>query len=201
MQDISDGFYRVGVRIEDIPKLGVILPPSPVDKAQLVAFPLVLPMGWKNSPPFFCAVTETIADVTNARNLRHEHPPLHPLDQLTNMLPPADDNPSADSAGTHQNSDSAPVPIPTGHPPRSATHPARRPLGKFDIYVDDFLGVGQGSTKRLRCLRRVLFHTLDEVLRPNDTVDCQARQESISVKKLKKGTHTGQPPSRYWDGS
>jgi hypothetical protein len=33
----------------------------------------------------------------------------------------------------------------------------------------------------------VLFHTLDEVLRPNDLVDCSARQEPISVKKLKKG--------------
>jgi hypothetical protein len=50
--DIADGFYRVGVRCEDIPKLGVILPPTPQDALPLVAFPLVLPMGWKNSPPY-----------------------------------------------------------------------------------------------------------------------------------------------------
>jgi hypothetical protein len=180
--DISDGFYRIGVRIEDIPKLGVILPTSSSDETQLVAFPLVLPMGWKSSPPFFCAVTETIADVTNARNLRHEQPPLHPLEQLANTLPPVETN-----LGSHVTRDGnyGAVPVPT--PSRPPSHTSRRPLGKFDIYVDDFLGIGQGSTKRLRRLRRVLFHTLDEVLRPNDTVDCDARQEPISIKKLMKG--------------
>jgi hypothetical protein len=32
-----------------------------------------------------------------------------------------------------------------------------------------------------------LFHTLDEVLRPKDSDDCDARQELISIKKLRKG--------------
>jgi hypothetical protein len=43
--DIADGFYRVGVRTCDIPKLGVALPHTP-GNARLVAFPLALPMGW-----------------------------------------------------------------------------------------------------------------------------------------------------------
>jgi hypothetical protein len=148
-------------------------------------------MGWKNSPPYFCAVTETIADVTNARILRYEHPPKHPLDQLANTLPPAG---ATDDEYTNHTRTGAPVsavPIPTdrpsAHQPTKPQHRARRPLGKFDIYVDDFLGVGQGSTKRLHRLRRVLFHTLDEVLRPNDEHDDSARQEPISIKKLKKG--------------
>jgi hypothetical protein len=33
----------------------------------------------------------------------------------------------------------------------------------------------------------VLFHTLDEVLRPNDSDDDNSRQEPISIKKLQKG--------------
>ena len=46
--DMSDGFYRVGLNIDDIPKLGVVFPTQPGEE-QLVALPLVLPMGWKNS--------------------------------------------------------------------------------------------------------------------------------------------------------
>ena len=42
--DIADGFYRVGLAPEDIPSLGVFLPPGP-DRKNLVAFHLVLPMG------------------------------------------------------------------------------------------------------------------------------------------------------------
>ena len=51
--DLADGFYRVPLSQAAIPALGVLLPGP--DK--LVALPLVLPMGWSESPPFFCAVT------------------------------------------------------------------------------------------------------------------------------------------------
>ena len=50
--DIFDGFYRVNIAPNDVPKLGVVFPSRP-GKEQLVALPLVLPMGWKNSPPLF----------------------------------------------------------------------------------------------------------------------------------------------------
>jgi len=62
--DISDGFYRIWVRLEDIPKLGVAFPVL-AGEEPLIAFPLALPMGWKNSPPLFCSATETIADIAN----------------------------------------------------------------------------------------------------------------------------------------
>ena len=41
--DIADGFYRIALNIDDIPKLGVVFP-SPEDEEPLVALPLVLPM-------------------------------------------------------------------------------------------------------------------------------------------------------------
>jgi hypothetical protein len=67
-------------------------------------------------------------------------------------------------------------------------------LGQFDIYVDDFLGLAQGNPRTRNRLRRTLFHTLDEVLRPKDDHDTEARQEPISVKKLGKG-------DAYWSTS
>jgi hypothetical protein len=195
--DIADGFYRIEVRPDDIPKLGVVLPVDPGTEP-LVAFPLVLPMGWKNSPPYFCAVTETVADVTNERNLHHENPPSHRLDHIADTqptMPVADDttpaavrraSPALPRQALDGTSTAVPEP-PAHHTRQHAYRRNSRALAKFDIYVDDFLGIAQGSRKRLRQLRRVLFHTLDEVLRPKDQADPEARQEPISIKKLQKG--------------
>ena len=84
--DLSDGFYRVWLRPSDAPVLGVAFPSLP-DEEPLVAFPLVLPMGWCESPPYFCALTETIADLTNDRIAAHWDPPPHPLEDLASTQP------------------------------------------------------------------------------------------------------------------
>ena len=85
--DVSDGFYRVNLNIDDVPKLGVAFPTKP-GEPQLVAFPLVLPMGWKNSPPVFSAATETIADLANQRIKKGASPPAHPLDEEAEAVTP-----------------------------------------------------------------------------------------------------------------
>ena len=85
--DISDGFYRIDLAIDDIPKLGVAFPTKP-GEPKLVAFPLVLPMGWKNSPPIFSAATETIADLANQRMRRAGVPAAHPLDEAAEAVLP-----------------------------------------------------------------------------------------------------------------
>ena len=55
--DLSDGFYRVDVNPDKIPKLGVVFPSRPGHREPYIALSLVLPMGRKNSPPYFSAVT------------------------------------------------------------------------------------------------------------------------------------------------
>ena len=76
--DIADGFYRVWVNSSDIPKLGVIFPTLP-NSEPLVAFPLVLPMGWTESPPYFCAATETFVDLANQQvDCTYSTPPPPP---------------------------------------------------------------------------------------------------------------------------
>jgi hypothetical protein len=59
--DNADGFYRMWIKPEDVPKLGVVL----LTEEGQAAFSLALPMGWVESPPYFCAATETIADLEN----------------------------------------------------------------------------------------------------------------------------------------
>ena len=84
--DLSDGFYRVDLNPDDIPKLGVVFPTEKGEEP-LMAFPLVLPMGWSNSPPAFSTVTETIADLANTRIATQETPPSHHLDELAETIP------------------------------------------------------------------------------------------------------------------
>ena len=62
--DLSDSFYHVHLHVQDAPLLGVAFPMAP-GELLLTAIPLVLPMGWTESPPYFCTTTETIVDLAN----------------------------------------------------------------------------------------------------------------------------------------
>ena len=172
--DISDGFYRINLNIEDIPKLGVVFPTEP-GCPPLVALPLVLPMGWKNSPPIFTTGTETVADVANA-NIRDPTytPPPHHLDKLA---------------------DSIPIPAPPPKPSqldllsRDPSLPQAPIQGYVDVFMDDFLALVQGTADQSR-VRSTLMHAIDTVFRPLNPQDNPNRQEPISLKKLRKGDCT-----------
>ena len=87
--DCSDGFYRIDLAPSDIPKLGLVFPQESVPANpddQLVALPLVLPMGWKLSPPAFSTATETVADITNEAIQSGEAYSPHPLEHLASAL-------------------------------------------------------------------------------------------------------------------
>jgi hypothetical protein len=58
MYDIKGGFYRMFLRANDCPRLAIILPVYPGED-QLVAIPMACTMGWVESPPTFCAMSET----------------------------------------------------------------------------------------------------------------------------------------------
>lgn len=177
--DLADGFYRVDVRVDDIPKLGVVFPSAASDP--LVALPLVLPMGWQNSPPLFCSATETIADVANRRLLQHHQPPGHRLEHVADTPPEPLSLPVA-SRSTLPPS----VPVPDRPDPHLALA-RRRAKAWVDVYMDDFIGVAQGTPKHLAWVRRVLFDSIDDIFRPLQPGDLAERQEPISVKKLAQG--------------
>ena len=79
--DLSDEYYRLGLCIQDCPQLALSFP-AKFHNDPLVAIPIVLPMGWKNSGPAFCAATETIADLANAKVATNQSRKPHPLNQI-----------------------------------------------------------------------------------------------------------------------
>jgi hypothetical protein len=174
--DIADGFYRIMVRAPDIVKLAMSIP-TLAGEEPLLALPLVLPMGWTQSPPWFCSATETATNVANQRLKRRWQAPPHRLDVVAST-PPATGLPT-------------PVAPPVDYTPLPETIPPRvwkeRPLERFDIFMDNFIGAGQGSKARLNNTCQVLFHTLDELFRPLEPGNNSYRREPASTKKLAKG--------------
>ena len=180
--DIADGFYRLDINPRDIPKLAVIFPTLP-GQPRLVAFPLVLPMGWKNSPPVFCTATETAADLANQRLCNPNHQPTdHNLATEAEQLLPFSPSALPNREGPVLSREAV-------HPPtaRDPSIPNKlTPVSTVDVFMDDFIAMGQ-TNKDCRRVRNVLMNAIDEVFRPLDAFDDPYRTEPISVKKLRKG--------------
>ena len=200
--DIADGFYRLDLAPHDIPKLALAFPSRP-GQEPLVALPLVLPMGWKNSPPFFSAATETAADLANFAIQSNFPPAPHPLEPHAAALDSTGPNYTASTASvlpvslTHEtptpasslpslsNPSCNTVDLPTSRDPCLPSQPL--PVAYIDVFVDDFIALCQGNDHEKSRIRQCLLHSVDQVFRPNDFYDNTLRREPVSLKKLNKG--------------
>jgi hypothetical protein len=174
--DISDGFYRIGLNIDDIPKMGVVFPTLPGDEP-LIAFPLVLPMGWTNSPPVFSTATDIIADIANAQLSLGWLPPSHPLDDLLAALVSAPPH----EAYWGSKSTLLPEPYPTCSP---SLPMVGVPATYVDVFVDDFVSLAQKHKQQVYC---TLLQAVYRIFHPLSPTNPPTRQEPISVKKLLEG--------------
>lgn len=142
--DIADGFYRVWIQIDDIPKLGVALP-TKLGSPPLVAFPPALPMGWVESPPYFTVLTETACDLANAA--LKARPTLSRLKQVHRLEAVANTPPA----------DAAPCTTTTQYGLRSTLDSrGRPPVASVDVYVDDFLLMAQTKAQQCNTMRSTL---------------------------------------------
>jgi hypothetical protein len=64
--DIQDGFYCMFLKASDCPRLAIILPRYDGEE-QLVAIPMASTMGWVESPPTFCTMSEAVPDLANVK--------------------------------------------------------------------------------------------------------------------------------------
>ena len=147
------------MNINNSPKLGVVFPDREGEDL-VVAFPLVLPMGWVNSPPAFCAVTDTSADIANAMIRSGEEPESHPLDKSASKQ----DETSIQCKPRDQRIPDIPRDpcLPRGEQTRSVQY--------IDVFMDDFLALVQGE-HGCRQVRRILMKAIDEVFRLMDFYD------------------------------
>ncbi|CAJ1941626.1 unnamed protein product [Cylindrotheca closterium] len=120
-------------------------------------------MGWTESPPWFCAFTENVANLTNVDLQHNKRVPLHPLGRAAAVT----DFEVRDTQVVR--------PIPKSH----------QPLKKMEVFVDDFVGMGQDHPSNpLTNQQAVLSHNIDKVFQPNRPMDNQWRKEPQSQSKM-----------------
>ena len=194
--DVKDSFYRLFLQARDCPKKALILPLYE-GEPQLVALPMACTMGWVQSPPTFCTMSETVCDLANARIAASstQCPPHRlesPAAEGDDLSPSFEPRPrgEADRLGDLALEDvacGAPLPEPEpDHQAPPSNRPFQRPLAHTDVFVDDFIQLGQGGPKRMRAMRRHLLWAVDAILATPDVSDTQ-RNEAVSLKKLLKG--------------
>jgi hypothetical protein len=61
--DIKDGFWRMGCAAGEVWNFTYVFPQEEGKPIMLVV-PTPLQMGWVKSPPYFCAATETVRDIS-----------------------------------------------------------------------------------------------------------------------------------------
>jgi hypothetical protein len=125
--DLADGYYRVKLSPEAALELAVVLPGASPKHGNLIGIPLVLPMGWKYSPNYFCAYSETATDIANSYIKDNMLLPPHPLELPSQSIP------VLTSAFIEPSLVLSPTCVPAP------------PLAYVDVYMDDFLGLAQSS--------------------------------------------------------
>ena len=158
--DIKDGFWRLIVNNDDAWNFCYCIPPenpnTPLDDIQIVV-PNSLQMGWCESPPFFCAASETARDVIES--LLQTELPAHPFEQR--MLP--------------ENFTSLPIGDLT-----STT-------ALIEVFVDDFIGCVDDITQtKLLQTTRAMLHGINSISPPPPSVTGHNGGDPISEKKLDK---------------
>ena len=169
--DIKDGFWRMCVPTDAEEQFCYVLPQIPGASPEeiMIVVPAALQMGWKSSPPFFCAATETGRDV--AEWLREQlFLPPHPLEK--HMMDPIDPQLLAK------------FPFPILSKQSDPVQARQNFFHLFEVYVDDYIGALQATDPEvLRHHSRALLHAIHQIFPPPAATGHEG-EDPISYKKL-----------------
>ena len=156
--DIKDGFWRMIVNTADAWNFCYVIPDKNNNKLNdntKIVVPNILQMGWTESPPFFCAASETARDVI--AQLLHTNLPPHPFEHR--MLPKVDEQ-------------------------QRAITDLQNTINLFEVFVDDFIGcTDDSSAAHLTKLSRAMLHGIHSVF-PPPSITGHNGGDPISEKKL-----------------
>jgi hypothetical protein len=176
--DLKDGFWRLFVQTEAHWNFAYLLPRLALDEPLKLVVPRSLQMGWRDSPPYFCAATETARDVAADYNQDETLPP-HPLENITMNLDPADRDLLATITAQLSDPDLSPLQkfnAAVQHPVTLAHF--------FEVYMDDFIAYLQAqSTRELLHVTRALLHAIHDIF-PPPALTGSTMEDPISHKKL-----------------
>ena len=160
--DIKDGFWRMSVNEKDAWNFCYTIPnadPATSIDDTVIVVPTALQMGWAESPPFFCAGTETARDVID--------------DLITSGMCELAPHPSEDKM--------------LKDTPLHISQPPALPINFVEVYVDDFVGgTNNLELTHLRHLSRAVLHGIHSVF-PHPDISKHNGEDPISQKKMDQG--------------
>ena len=157
--DIKDGFWRLDCQQGEEWNFAYVLPQPPGSPPKLVV-PTSLQMGWIESPPFFCAASETGRDVATQY-----------IDMPVGALPRHKFEHHTMSAA-----EVAILPDGTDWSPAGFAY-------LLEVYVDDYIALAIPTTQaQLRHCANGVLHGIHDVFPADDDDD----EDPISLKKLKQ---------------
>lgn len=162
--DIKDGFWRMAVNEEDAWNFCYVLPtnnPNCALEDIEIVVPNCLQMGWCESPPFFCAASETARDVIEALLLESQLP-SHPFED--EML------------------SSTNISIAANRLQATAMF-----TNLVEVFVDDFIAATNSTDfKHLQHFSRAMLFGVHSIFPPPEISGHQG-EDPISQKKLQQG--------------
>ena len=157
--DIKDGFWRLMTERGSEFNFAYVLPQEE-GKPPKIVIPTPLPMGWTESPPFFCAAAETARDVAQTYAQTEVGTlPAHKFDDYTK------------TSTEYQ-----------ALPDNATSNEAL--LYLIEVFVDDFIGMCVPRSKlELDHVSRAIQHGIHDIFPPDTDDD----EDPTSLKKLRKG--------------
>ena len=157
--DLKDGYWRMVVSEADTWNFAYVLPPkNPGDEIELV-IPDALQIGWSESPPFFCAATETARDIAESN---FSSPAIQQTHAMENIV----------------------LNINWAKIPKIERDPNEAFLHLLEVYIDDFLALIQSTDMdHITKLTRSLLNAISDIFPPPEITGSKMGPP-ISVKKL-----------------
>ena len=159
--DISDGFWRMVVAQGEEWNFAYVLPQKEGEPTRLVV-PSALQMGWRESPGFFCAASETARDIAEefaGFQGRMADLPIHKFEKHIQRPMHSDGDDAASDA---------------------------TPWAAIECFVDDFMVMAQAKS-RLAHLSRSVMHAIEQVFPPPSVTGHVGGKDPISEKKILRG--------------
>jgi hypothetical protein len=171
--DLSDRFWRIIVEQTSRWNFCYLMPDPPGSQIRIV-IPSALQMGWMESSPYFCTVTETEREFIQWLADQKIDCPPHPLKKY--MLP-------QDLVST------------IGEEIPSPNNDGNQGAYLVQVYIDDYiLAVIEDEARTLlRRIARATLYRVHSIFPPPEITNHEGGKDSVSIKKLEKGDATFLP--------
>jgi hypothetical protein len=162
--DLKDGYWQMAVNANDAWNFAYVLPGTSPDGLIQLIIPDALQMGWSESPPFFCAATETARDIIDDKIRNNIILPEQPMENIMMDIDWST--------------------VKTPHPPVTTETEKRNFLQLIEVYIDNFIGVIQSTNEAHLC--QFSHRILDGITNvfPSPELSGSKMAHPVSEKKL-----------------